>query len=86
MRQPCQGLSVGDYIAIAAINRAISPVSKSCMFDWFSKTTLRRYIPAANKTSLSHQRFWDHMDRIEPQKASLLFQDIITEVVLCLEY
>jgi len=76
-----QGLSVGEYIAIAAINRAIKPVSKSCLFDWFSKTTLRRHIPTANKTALSHQRFWDHMDRIEPQRAALIWKNIITEVV-----
>jgi transposase len=76
-----QGLSVGEYIAIIAINRAIKPVSKSCMFDWFSKTTLRRHIPIANKTALSHQRFWDHMDRIEPQRAALIWKNIITEVV-----
>jgi len=76
-----QCLSVGEYIAIAAINRAIKPVSKSCLFDWFSKTTLRRHIPTANKAALSHQRFWDHMGRIEPQKAALIWKNIITEVV-----
>jgi transposase len=76
-----QGLSVGEYIAIAAINRAIKPVSKSCMSDWFSKTTLRRHIPTANKTALSPQRFWDHMARIEPKRAILIWKNIITQVV-----
>jgi hypothetical protein len=29
-----QGLSVGTYIALAALNRAIEPLSKSALFDW----------------------------------------------------
>jgi transposase len=76
-----QGLSSGEYIAMASINRAIHPVSKNSMFDWFSKTTLRRYFPSASKTALLSQRFWDHMDRIEPKTAILIWQNIITEVI-----
>ena len=33
-----QGLTTGQYIAIAAINRAMSPASKRSMWDWFSQT------------------------------------------------
>jgi len=45
------------------------------------KRPQRRHIPTANKTALSHQRFWDHMDRIKPQRAALIWKNIITQVV-----
>ena len=55
-----QGISVGEYILIAAINRAVAPASKSEMDQWFSKTALSRLI-SVNKKSLSPQHYWNHM-------------------------
>jgi len=75
-----QGLSTGEYIAIAAINRAMRPKSKRSIWDWFSKTALLRHLPHASKTSLSSQRFWDHMDRIEGDRASLIWKSIFKDV------
>jgi transposase len=76
-----QGLSVGAYLAIAALNRAMHPRSKSALFDWLVKTTLRRHFPHASKTALASQRFWDHMDRLDPPLARTIWQDIITDVM-----
>ncbi len=76
-----QGLSVGQYIALAALNRAIHPVSKNSLFDWFSKTSLLRYFPHASKANLSSQSFWDHMNRIEPQCVVSIWTNIIKSVV-----
>jgi transposase len=60
-----QGLSIGEYLAIAAVNRAADPVSKNAMWDWFNSSALRRLLPAADRAALSSQRFRDHMDSIE---------------------
>ncbi len=76
-----QGLSIGEYIAIAAINRAMHPMSKNCLFEWFSKTILRRQFPKASRTALSSQRFWYHMDQIHPDMALTLWRNIIKDVV-----
>jgi len=76
-----QGLSPGEYLAIAAINRAISPSSKRSMWDWFSQTVLLRFISGASKAALSSQRFWDHMDRIEGNMTSKIWMNIIKGVV-----
>ena len=76
-----QGLSTGEYIGVAAINRAIRPNSKRSMWSWFSQTVLLRYLPAASKEALSSQRFWDHMDRIDAPKAAAIWKRIITGVV-----
>ena len=61
-----QGLTTGQYIALAAINRAMAPVSKRSMWGWFSQTSLMRHMPNVSKEALTSQRFWDHMARIEP--------------------
>jgi transposase len=76
-----QGLSVGTYIALAALNRAIEPLSKSALFDWLAKTTLRRHFPNASKAVLASQRFWDHMDRLDPPTTCAIWKDIITDVM-----
>lgn len=61
-----QGLSVGNYMLIAAINRAICPKSKRQIGEWFSETPLRRWIITPKKT-LTSQRFWDNMALLDAQ-------------------
>jgi len=77
-----QGVSTGEYIGVAAVNRAIHPNSKRNMWQWFSQTVLLRYLPNASKEALSSQRFWDHMDRIDGKKAVQIWKNIITGVVV----
>lgn len=76
-----QGMSTGEYLALAALNRAIHPQSKSALFDWFSNTTLRRHFPHASKASLASQRFWDHMGRLDPPLTRAIWKDLITDVM-----
>jgi transposase len=76
-----QGLSTGEYIAIAALNRGICPQSKRSMWEWFSQTAMIRYIPDAREAALTSQRFWDHMDRIDSEDASQIWQKILKGVV-----
>jgi len=72
-----QGLSVGEYLAVAAVNRAAEPVSKRAMWDWFSHTALRRALPKADQAALASQRFWDHMAAIPEQTVLEVWQQII---------
>jgi len=76
-----QSLSVGEYIAVAAINRAIAAVSKMSMWEWFTGTSLLRHFPAASSDSLSSPRFWDHMDQISSQAAQQIWGSIITRAL-----
>ena len=55
-----QGLSIGNYMLIAAINRCVCPKSKRQIGEWFFDTPLRRWLPV-DKKALSSQRFWDNM-------------------------
>ena len=76
-----QGLSIGDYIRLAAINRACEPVSKQAMWDWVSRTCLPRLWPEASAAQLTSQHFWDHMDLIEPQSAQSIWQQLLDGVL-----
>lgn len=61
-----QGLSVGQYLLLAAINRAVRPVSKLRFADWYRSTALPRLIPAS-ASQLSSQSFWNHLDFVGEQ-------------------
>ncbi len=58
-----QGLSIGQYLLLAAINRAVSPTSKLQFADWYRQTVLTRLLPA-DPAALSSQNFWNHMDLV----------------------
>ena len=58
-----QGLSIGQYLLLAAINRAVSPTSKLQFADWYRQTILTRLMPA-DPAWLSSQNFWNHMDQV----------------------
>ena len=58
-----QGLSVGQYLLLAAINRALSPTSKLQFSNWYRQTVLTRLLPA-DPAALSSQNFWNHMDLV----------------------
>ena len=58
-----QGLSCGQYLLLAAINRAVAPTSKLQFADWYRQTVLTRLLPA-DPAWLSSQNFWNHMDRV----------------------
>lgn len=58
-----QGLSCGQYLLLAAINRAVAPTSKLQFADWYRQTVLSRLLPA-DPAWLSSQNFWNHMDRV----------------------
>jgi len=76
-----QGLSVGEYLAVAAVNRAVEPVSKRAMWDWFSQTTLRRFLPDADQAALASQRFWDHMEAIPESVIPEVWRTLIAGVI-----
>ena len=76
-----QGLSTGEYLAIAALNRAICARSKRSLWDWFSQTTLLRHLPQANAGRLTSQQFWNHMDRIPETSCGSIWRNILKGVL-----
>jgi transposase len=58
-----QGLSYGQYLLLAALNRAVAPTSKLQFATWYQQTVLPRLLPA-DPTWLSAQHFWNHMNLV----------------------
>ncbi len=59
-----QGLSIGQYLLLAALNRAASPTSKAQLARWYRQSILPRLLPASS-AQLSSQAFWNHMDQVQ---------------------
>jgi transposase len=64
-RRADAGASVGTYLALATLNRVVSPCSKLAFADWWATTAADRWVkvPAA---ALDHRRFWDAMGAVSP--------------------
>lgn len=75
-----QGLSCGQYMLLAAINRCVAATSKSSMYDWYQTTVLTRLMPTSKK-SLAPQRFWDHMGYLDEATIEAI-EDELTECLL----
>ena len=67
-----QGGSVGEYITLLAINRAVALNSKSQVRKWFDKTALRRQFPSISE-SLTVQNILNQMGYLD------------REVIRCIE-
>lgn len=76
-----QGLSPGTYLALAALNRAMQPVSKRGFWDWLAGTVLVRALPELCAEALSSQRFWDHLAGWEPEKIRALWKGLLERAV-----
>ena len=76
-----QGMSTGQYLAVAALNRAMCPESKRAIWEWFSQTVLLRHLPGASEKALTSQRFWDHMHRMDPDACAKAWKAILSGVV-----
>lgn len=69
------GVSVGTYLMIAAINRCVDPCSKAKIGEWFDGTALRRLVDVEPR-QLTSQRYWDNMDRVSEEKISAIEADL----------
>jgi len=75
-----QGVSVGVYALIAAINRAVAPMAKVNIEIWYGKTVLRSLMPVP-KGGLACQRFWDNMGLISEGQIDT-FEEVFLEEIL----
>ena len=61
-----QGFSVGEYITLLAINRAVVLNSKSQVWKWFDKTAFSRYFPDISE-SLTTQNILNQMGYLDQE-------------------
>jgi transposase len=74
-----QAPSVGTYLLLAAINRAVAAKSKAKLGEWFAETSLSRLLPV-KESQLTSQRFWDNMDRVDEQAIRKIERDLAKKV------
>ena len=72
-------LSVGHYLLLAAVNRAIWAKSKRAFAEWYQTTVLARLLPAAAE-ELSSQRFWDHLHLFEAHHFAPIQLELFTRI------
>ena len=70
-----QGLSVGQYLTLAAVNRCTAPKSKRSLAGWYASTSLARFCPVPTQL-LASQRFWDHMQRVNAEAIRRIEADL----------
>lgn len=75
-----QGNGVGQYMVLAAINRAVRPLSKRRLEQWYRKTILTELIPV-RQGGLSSQRFWDHMGYLEKSTIRTIQEALAQRVI-----
>jgi len=75
-----QGLSCGQYLLLATLNRCVAPCSKAALYDWYAKSVLQRLLPAS-KRSLSSQRFWDHMSYLSAEMIAAIEETVTAELI-----
>lgn len=66
-----QGMSVGQYVLLAALNRAIEAKPKTRLQEWLKRTAIHRY-QDIQWEKLSSQNFWDHFDLINDKAVTAI--------------
>jgi len=74
-----QGPTVGHYIILAALNRALEPLSKLAIGNWYEQTILRR-LWGFDKSAFTSQRFWDHMDRLSEENIEDIQKQLVPHI------
>ena len=75
-----QGLSIGQYLLLAALNRAVYPTSKTQLAAWYRQTALTRLLPAG-EPQLSSQAFWNHMDGLSEGQIQQIERELSARLV-----
>jgi len=79
-----QGPSVGDYLLLCAINRVLSPTTKTQLAEWYQETILER-LWKFSPDCFTSQHFWNHMDRLGEEEIAAIETDITKRVVKVLK-
>ena len=62
-----QGLSVGDHVLIAALNRCVRPCSKTQLQDWIDSTFLKD-VYGNVETNIDSRAYWTHFQYLNEEK------------------
>lgn len=66
-----QGISVGEYVSLAVINRITEPCSKNALGEWYKNTWLSRKLKYDPK-SLTSQAYWNNLKPLTQEAISTI--------------
>jgi transposase len=75
-----QGMSVGLYLYLIVLNRAIEPKSKASLGEWLKKTAINEY-RGVDFSLLDSANFWDHMDKVSSEQIEAI-SDVVARRVI----
>jgi len=84
-----QGLSVGEYLLIAIINRCVKPTTKTRLGKWFEQDYLSRLLEVDDPKTLNSQTYWNHfqyfsspetLEKIERELAQTVLDEFQLEL------
>lgn len=75
-----RGPSVGTFLLLAAINRAVDATSKAQVATWYERTSLPQWVKL-KAGQLTSQRFWDNMDRVPEEAIVAIERELSARVV-----
>ncbi|MBD3228069.1 MAG: IS1634 family transposase [Candidatus Lokiarchaeota archaeon] len=76
-----QGLSVGEYILIAVLNRCIQPTSKNQIRKWFHSTYLQKHFPKI-ETYLDSMAYTNHYQYLTQEAIDAIEEKINKKLVV----
>ena len=75
-----QGLTVGEHLLFAAINRCVQPVSKSQLKEWFDSTALKKIYPNIC-SKLDSRSYWSHFRYLSEKKIELIGDELAKAII-----
>ena len=73
-------LTIGDYILITAVNRAVHPVSHRKVSEWYSHSFMKIIYPSRKKL-LSGQNFWNNTHEVTDAKMDEMQREILQSIM-----
>lgn len=75
-----QGLSVGQYMAIAVLNRCVQPCSKNQIKSWFESTYLKKFFPPI-ETYLDSMAYTNHFEYIDEEAIETIQVELLQKLI-----
>jgi transposase len=75
-----QGFSVGEYLHLITLNRALDPRSKRGLRRWYERTILPFFLDIAPEKRTS-QAFWDHMKYLGEEEIARIEEELSSRII-----
>ena len=76
-----KGLTLGQSLVLAAVNRACHPCSKRAWHDWAAQTSLAQFYPGVDLEALTSQFFWERMDAVPETALAAMEAELVQTTV-----